>query len=216
MGHFPILMNLTDRPCLVVGGGTIAARKAQDLLACDAKIVVVAETLCTQMNDLPGVTIHPRRFEESDVRNMTLVIAATDDEAVNRAVYGAAHALGIPVNVVDVPDLCDFIVASTVRRGDFVVAISTCGAAPSLSRKIRVELEERFPEYYGDYVEHLMRLRDHVKASVPDEPTRRAIFERLTEPDILETLRTGGIRSAVEQMEKIVTEGINGSDRESI
>jgi precorrin-2 dehydrogenase/sirohydrochlorin ferrochelatase len=120
-----------------------------------------------------------------------VVIAATDDEGVNARVAADARAAGALVNVVDRPEECDFIVPSQVRRGDLVIAVTTGGAAPSLSRRIRERLQRQFGPEYGRLLEALRKVRQDLKARGLAPAVRRRVFERLTRDDILAAARRG-------------------------
>jgi len=177
--YLPINVCIEDCDCLVVGGGRVAARKARSLLECGGRVRVVSVDVCDELAAMEDVTVERRPFELADVEGARIVFAATDDNDVNRAVYVAAHERGILVNVVDVPDLCDFIVPATVRRGPLAISISSSGAAPAIARNLRKELDERFPEQFGEYVALLGEIRQEVMANVPDIKDRKAIFHTL-------------------------------------
>lgn len=178
---YPINLLLSGRECLVVGGGSVACRKVKDLVACGARVTVVSAAFSEGVRGLDGAELVERPFEEGDVRGKALVIAATSDPQVNRAVALAARRSGVWVNVVDTPDECDFFVPATFRRGDLAVSISTSGASPALARRIRMQLEALFPERYAAYVALLRDLRAEVIAKVADPAARRAIFHRLAD-----------------------------------
>jgi precorrin-2 dehydrogenase/sirohydrochlorin ferrochelatase len=151
----PVFLTLDDRPCVVVGGGQIALRKIQELLEAGARVSVVAEEPSPELKRLHGeglVGLSERRYRTGDIEGSFLVFAATDDPVVNEEVYHEAERLGILVNVVDNPGLCNFYSGAVVRRGPLRIAVSTGGCSPSLAAEIRREIEELFPEAYGDYV----------------------------------------------------------------
>src|SRR6188508_23706 len=130
--YYPLMLKVKDEPCLVVGGGAVALQKARALRRAGAAVVAVSPSFSPPFRRL-AVRRLRRRFRAGDVAGHVLVIAATDSPDVNRAVFAAASARGIPVNVVDVPELCSFIVPAIVRRGPVVVAVSTGGQSPSLA-----------------------------------------------------------------------------------
>jgi precorrin-2 dehydrogenase/sirohydrochlorin ferrochelatase len=176
---YPINLLLAGRPCLVVGGGAVAARKVRDLLACGARVTVVSPEICSEIRDLGGVSLVQRPFREDDVARNTLVFAATSDSEVNRRVAEAARGHGALVNVVDTPEECDFFVPATLHRGDLAISVSTSGVAPALARSLRLQLEALFPERYADFVALLGELRQEVIAQVGDSAARRIILARL-------------------------------------
>jgi precorrin-2 dehydrogenase/sirohydrochlorin ferrochelatase len=197
---YPIVLSLAGRRAVVVGGGRVAARKARDLADAGADVTVVAPALADEIRSDPRLACTPEPYAAHHVAGAAVVVAATDDEAVNARVAADARAAGALVNVVDRPALCDFIVPSQVVRGPLVVAITTGGAAPSLSRRLRERLEKEFGPEYGPYLEILREVRERMKASDLPIETRRRVAERLTEPDILEAARLGddALRRAVD------------------
>ena len=144
MQALPIFINITNRLCVVVGGGEVAARKVTMLLKAQASITLYSLALCDELHDLvrdKKINYINASFQEDQLKSACLVIAATDDEVVNTAVSIAAKARNIPVNVVDAPALCTFTMASIVERSPIVIAISSEGNAPVLARYIRTKIE---------------------------------------------------------------------------
>ena len=167
MARFPIFVELGD--CLVVGGGTVAARKTKLLLDYGARVTVVAREVGAAMQALAATVaasalrlqlcLHTKPFEASDVAGMDYVIAATDDGDCNRAVAAACRAQHIPVNVVDVPALCDFYVPALVRRGDLVVAVGTDGKSPAFARAVKERIDTVLPQALGAQLDAAATLR---------------------------------------------------------
>jgi uroporphyrin-III C-methyltransferase/precorrin-2 dehydrogenase/sirohydrochlorin ferrochelatase len=203
MDFLPIFLDIRGEPCLVVGGGTVAARKCAQLLRAGARVTVQAPALGTAFDaDLAAARIAHRaeRFREGDVAGFALVIAATDDDAVNREVAAAARARRIPVNVVDRPALCSFIMPSIVERAPVIVAVSSGGASPVLARLLRARLESLIPAGYGRLAALAAAFRDRVKARFgPSE--RRRFWERVLQGPVAELVfsgRDGEARAALE------------------
>jgi siroheme synthase-like protein len=149
--YYPLLLNIQGKKCLVVGGGEVALRKSQMLLEHGAIVEIVSPAFCAELNELVKAgavrAIH-NDYKTEDLNDALLVVAATDDARINEKVAAEARRTGILVNVVDNPDISDFIVPSYFRHGDIIVAISTSGKSPALARKIRGELERDLkPEY---------------------------------------------------------------------
>jgi len=191
---YPVMLNVTGQRCLVVGGGTVAERKVGSLLECGAQVVVVSPALTENLKELEAagrIEVVWRGFEARDVENALLVIAATDIRGVNEAVAAACRAHNIPVNVVDVPDLCTFYVPATVRRGELQVTVNTGGASPVLARKLREELEDRFGPEYGPYIELLRRFREQVQARIDDRAVRHEAERAFLASDALSLLSEG-------------------------
>jgi len=191
MAYYPIIMDITGRKCLIVGGGEVALRKAQSLVEAGAEVTIIAPKVNSSLRELGNVRIEERCWREGDTSGYTLVFAATGDRAVNQAVSDEAERNAIPVNVVDDPELCSFIVPACVRRGDLLIAITTSGASPMLSKRIRIELEERYGPEYAEFVRLLGELRDVVKRKYTEQQDRETAFDRLVNCGILELLSAG-------------------------
>jgi uroporphyrin-III C-methyltransferase/precorrin-2 dehydrogenase/sirohydrochlorin ferrochelatase len=174
MDYLPIFLNIRGRSCLVVGGGEVAARKASLLLRAGARVTV----------------LDAAQFGDKDLDGVALAIAATSDDAVNRAVAAGAMARSIPVNVVDQPALCSFILPSIIDRDPVIVAVSSSGAAPVLARLLRARLESLIPAGYGRLAALAGAFRGEVKARFkPAE--RRRFWERVLQGPIAELVYSG-------------------------
>ena len=211
--YYPLFMDLEGRPCLVVGAGAIAARKARSLLDCGARVTVVGERPAAAFRALErrGVVLRERRFRASDVGRQALIIAATDDRAVNAAVSAAARRTGIPVNAVDDPENCTFIVPAVVTRGDLTVAISTGGRSPAAARLVK----ERVSEVLGDEYAALVRLlgghRERMKDAVAGQPARAGAWKRMIDEGVLESLRSGDKAGAANTVRRCLDEAACGT-----
>ena len=192
---YPIFLDLADKDCLVVGGGETAERKVRTLLECGARVTVVSPDLSDGLRDLQSrglLVTHRRIFRCEDVTDRFLVIGATDENEVNRAVFRAATAVGALCNIVDAPDLCDFIVPSVVRRGSLQIAISTGGKSPAYAKRVREKLEDTFGPEYGAFVDLLGRLRAEVQRRYQkDGRKRRKIWNDLINSDLPSLIRQG-------------------------
>lgn len=199
MPLYPLALKLSGRRCLVVGGGAVAGRKVASLLECGADVVVVAPDATDQIRAWAAsrrIKLMDRPFEPSDVAGALIVIAATDDSRVNSAVADAARASGALVNVVDVPDLCDFYVPASVTRGDLQITISTGGSSPALAKRIRIDLERQFGPEYESYLELLARLRSELKARVTDRARRNEAEEQFLASPALQLIAEGRLKDA--------------------
>jgi len=186
-------------PCLVVGGGAVGLRKVKTLLAHHAKMTVVALEASAALKCLARkgrITLRERPYRTSDLRGMRLVFVATNDEKLNRQIAREARQRGLLVNVVDDPASCDFIVPSIVRRGRLLLAISTEGACPAYSKRLRRALEKQFDRAYGEYVELLARLRRRILSLASDPRQGVRLLERLLDEDLLTLVRQGNRRAA--------------------
>ena len=174
---YPLFGDIAGRKVVVIGGGHVAQRKVVTLLECGAHVLVIAPELTEKLDQLQKANIieaHRRDYQAGDLAGAWLVIAATDDEQVNRQIFAEAGRLHIFCNVVDVPELCTFQVPAVLTRGDLQIAVSTSGASPALARNIRDQLGEKFGLHYETFLAALKDLRAHVKQKYPNHQPRRA------------------------------------------
>ncbi|MDD9816913.1 MAG: siroheme synthase CysG [Gammaproteobacteria bacterium] len=207
MSFLPIFLRLEGRACLLVGGGGVAARKAERLLAAGAAVTVAAPRLGAELERLraEGRIRHlPAPFERRQLQGMTLVIAATDDPEVNRQVSDCARAAGLPVNVVDCPDLCTFTMPALVERPPLRVAVGTGGAAPILARQLRARLESELPAAYGRLAELAGSFRERVRARYADPRRRRRFWEAALEGAPAELALSGRVAEARRRLEEML------------
>lgn len=192
--YYPMMLDVKGRKCVVVGGGEVAARKVETLLDCGALVTVLAPRLEPELADMVAgrkITHLNREYSKGGLDGSALAIAATDDENVNRSVYNDAVESRIPVNVVDVPELCTFIVPSIVERGDLLIAISTSGKSPAMAKRIRRELEEKFGAEYGVVLELMGEMRLLLQKREPDLGKRMQILSAIANSNLLERVRGG-------------------------
>jgi siroheme synthase-like protein len=174
--YYMACVDLEGRPCLVVGGGSVALEKASGLLACGARVTVVAPELHEGFSEL-DVEWRPRRYETGDLDGMFLVIAATSDRRVNELVHRDAEARTMLCNVADVPDLCNFILPAVHREGPIAVAVSTGGASPALAKRLRSQIAELVTPEHAALADELRALRPEVKERFASYEERRDFFE---------------------------------------
>lgn len=193
MDYLPIFLDVRNQPCLVVGGGEVAARKSAMLLRAGASVTVQAPTLCAALAaEVAAQRVAHRAavFDDESLDGYSLAIAATDDEGVNRAVAAAARARHVPVNVVDVPALCSFIMPSIVERGPVTIAVSSGGRSPVLARLLRARLETLIPAGFGRLAALAAEFRGRVKERFPFAERRR-FWERTLQGPIAELVMSG-------------------------
>lgn len=182
MAKYPIYLELAGRRTVVVGGGSVALRKAQSLAETGARVVVVAQHVTNQMDEAfshPNIEKIISSYSRDFLVGATLCIAATNDMAVNKQVYQDCQELEVLCNVVDQPDLCDFYVPAVVRRGDLQIAIGTDGNCPAYAGHIRKKLEEMFTDTHGLFVDELEKLRKHIIQEIPDPDRRKSLLGKL-------------------------------------
>ncbi len=201
MRYYPIYLDLKDRAVLVVGGGAIAESKAQQLNEAGARVRVVSPTLTPLLSGWAarGVIEHvPGRFKEDDLKDVYLVISAADDQAVNEEVARLAAELGLLINVVDQPPLCNFITPALVTRGDLQVSVSTGGGSPSLAQRVKREVAASIGEEYGELLKIAAEMRVDAKQRIPDFERRRKVLHEFVESEALDLIRAGKYEEARE------------------
>ena len=187
MSLFPIFLKLTGRHCVVVGAGHLAESKIASLRAADAAVTVIAPEASEAINEQAAageLTLHQRLYKQGDLAGAFLVVAATNDPAVNRAVFAEATVTGVLCNAVDDPPFCDFYFPSVVRRGDLQIAISTAGNSPALAQQLRKDLNEQLPLDLGDWLADLGNLRREVVAAEPLNEQRRLLLHELAQRQV--------------------------------
>jgi len=189
---YPLNIDISGRRCLVVGGGTVAARKAAALLECNAVVRVVSPTICASLEAL--VTAGrlewlARPFEDHDVAGAFLAFAATDDPEVQERVAVQACRQGVLLNSAERPELSDFLVPAAFRRGGLMIAVSTGGSSPGLAAQIRDRLAGEFGPEYGAMVELLARIRQKVIVAGGSHQENRQLFLSLLERPIIDCIR---------------------------
>jgi precorrin-2 dehydrogenase / sirohydrochlorin ferrochelatase len=150
--YYPIFLNIRAKKCIVIGGGTVALRKVRSLVDHGAIVTVASPEICAELRTLLDTGVIRwlgHSYRTSDLDDIVVAIVASSDNDVNIEAAREARARGILTNVVDEPELSDFIVPSSVQRGDVAIAVSTGGSSPALARKIRTRLEKEFGDEYG-------------------------------------------------------------------
>ncbi|MDM8547266.1 siroheme synthase CysG [Candidatus Venteria ishoeyi] len=205
MDFLPIFLNLKNYRCLVVGGGEVATRKAQLLLEAGAQVKIVAPDLSPELEKLhqeKALQYRLGNFEASDLSDCFLVIAATDDAQVNAEVAGLAKQQGALLNVVDQPELGNYILPSIISRDPLQIAISSGGASPALSRMLRIKLETLIPSGYGQLAQLLRKFRPQVKAFFSTGEQRRHFWEKILGSPIAELVLSGQTQAAEQALEQ--------------
>jgi len=190
MPYFPLFVNLKDKNILVVGGGKVATHKVKKLLQFGAKITVVAPKVSNELKKLRKegkIKIKRRRFLTGDLKNKDLIVVATDDVNLQKRIYKLCTKKRIPCNTVDVPKYCSFIFGSTIVRGNLVVAITTSGKAPALSKELRKFLERVIPEDIDKLLEELYEIRKNL----PKGTKRQKLLTKLAK-EYFQRLETKG------------------------
>lgn len=166
MGYYPIFVEMTNRPCVVVGGGVVAEKKAEALLNAGATVTVISPSLTGLLHsqaEAGKIRYVGREYRPGDLNGFEMVFVATDDKKVNSVVAQEARERGVWINAADDPSHCDFILPSVLQRGDLVVAVATGGSSPALSRAIREELESYFTKDYAELTEVAAEVRRELR-----------------------------------------------------
>lgn len=186
MRYFPVNLDLQGKLAVVIGGGTVAARKIENLLEAGAKVRVVAPELHEDLRKLQ-IVYRPRGYRPGDLAGAFLAVAATDDRRLNLRIRREAKMRKVLLNIIDKPEFCDFVFSSRVNRGEFMLTISTGGASPALAKKVRQDLERQFGEEYGELVRLLGKIRQ--KIPPPERRKYESAFTRLVRSPILTLIR---------------------------
>lgn len=201
-GYYPIMLNVRERPALVIGGDRIAAEKASSLLACGARVTILSTSFSPEIEALiqqwgEQVTLRAKAFERGDLMGAFVVVAATTDPQLIETIWQEAQERGQLLNIVDVPAYCNFILPSILRRGQLTVTVSTEGASPSLSKRIRQDLERLFPSTYDLYLQLATVARKFLRAHGVSYDQRDKFFGAFYASPILQQLEAGSYGDAI-------------------
>ena len=192
--YYPVSLDMTDKRCVIIGGGEVAERKAERLIECGAQVVIVSRSLTPLLEDRKKASKIEQidaDYEKKTLRGAFMVIGATDRDDVNAQVSQDALSLGILVNIVDDPDRCNFILPSLLQQGDLSIAISTGGKSPALARKIREELQQQYGPEFKTLLGIMGSLRKKVLAQGHASGNNKVVFAELVHSDILQAIRDG-------------------------
>ncbi|MBB6214591.1 precorrin-2 dehydrogenase/sirohydrochlorin ferrochelatase [Anaerosolibacter carboniphilus] len=195
--YYPIMLDIEDKRCVVIGGGKVAQRKVESLLYCGGAVTVITPKVTEELNNLAQngkIQIILREYTSGDLKGFDLAYVATDNQRVNNLCREEAKQEKVLLNVVDQPDMCDFIVPASVQRGDLTIAVSTNGKSPMLSRKIREDLEAVYGEEYTVFLEVMGELRQLVLTEWENIHHRREFFQKIVYSDVLDRYRNGEIQ----------------------
>lgn len=214
MKYYPVFLDISGKPCAVVGGGEVACRKVQRLLQCGARVTVIADALSPELEALKArgeITHIDDQYAAEHIASALIVIGATDNRHVNEQIFRDARTERILVNIVDEPERCDFILPSIVERGDLAVAVSTGGKSPALAKRLRRELEQIFGTEYEIYLDIMGQIREMVLARGKSSDENRKIFELLIQSDLLDLIRKKDWNAVRNLIREILNEPIEVS-----
>jgi precorrin-2 dehydrogenase / sirohydrochlorin ferrochelatase len=199
--YYPIMLDIRNRPVIVVGGDRVAAEKAAALSASGAQVTVMNAEFCSElqaMAERDEIMLHQKAYEPGDLAGAFVVLAtATYDPQLAEAIWNETQERGQLVNIVDVPARCSFIVPSIMRRGHLTISVSTEGASPSLSKRIRQRLEGLFPAAYDTYLEIAVVARTHLRRQGIPYDRRDDFFGEFFSSDILTLLTEENVPQAL-------------------
>lgn len=203
---YPVMLELSGKCCLAVGGGQVAERKIAGLLEAGARVVVVSPAVTERIAEWEAsgkLTLFRRTYESGDGTDAALVFACTDKRDVNERVYRDATARGQPVNVADRPELCTFVVPAVWRRGPLLVAVSTSGTSPMASSRIRDRIEAAIGDDIEPFLEYAAEFRQRLLGRVSDAAERKRLLAELFGDEALDRVRAGdwdGLRVRMERL----------------
>ena len=207
MPTYPVSLVLQDRAALVVGGGAVATRKVEGLLAAEAAVTVVAPEVTDALRALADAgrcAWRAKAYDADDLHGADIVFVATDDEDVNARAYRDASEAHLMVNVADRPELCTFFLPSVLRRGKLSIAVSTEGASPLTARRLRKELEERIPGGFEAYLNLLAAWRPRAIAALPDETARYRFWQQATDGRVQRLVQAADEEAAERLLEELL------------
>ena len=194
MQYYPVHLDIKNRNCLIVGGGAVGTRKVNTLLECGAHVTVVSPDPTSQLARLASeasITLKRRAYRSDDLSGMFLVIGASDDETLNLQISKDAERAHILCNIVDRPEVCNFILPSIVRRGDLVITISTSGKSPALAKHLRQKLETQFGREYADFLLLMGAIRQKLLSQSHEPEAHKALFNQLIDSDLIQLMQAG-------------------------
>ncbi len=204
---YPVSLDIAGKLCVVVGGGTVAARKVRGLLAADAWVRVVSPVLTPRLAALwqqHSIEWRQKVFEAEDLTGAFLVFAATDNPAVQIAILRAARSGNLLVNVADGPELCDFQIPAVLRRGDLSISIATNGTTPAVAAMVRQRLEEVIGEEYGLLTALVAAVREDILRQSIGEEEKRILFQKILQDDIVSWLRERQWKRVRQHLERVI------------
>ena len=208
---YPILINLQRFPCLIIGGGEVALRKVQTLLLFNAKMTVLSPKICKPLKELiktNKLKIIIKPYSKEYIKDYKIIFSATNNRKINEQVHSDCSEENKLLNVVDVPDLCDFILPAVVKRGDLTISVSSQGRAPFYAKEIKNKIDHIFPSYYEDIIDLAGNFRSTLlsnkKYNSPE--IKEKAFMKFFMIDWRMVLNNEGKKKANEYMRKIFKE----------
>ncbi|MBW1958183.1 MAG: bifunctional precorrin-2 dehydrogenase/sirohydrochlorin ferrochelatase [Deltaproteobacteria bacterium] len=210
MRYYPVNLDIRNRKCLVVGGGSVGTRKVMTLLDCGAKVTVVSNEVTRQLlklADSGSIVLKKRPFQISDLDKMFLVIGATDNPELNLQIHTQAEQVGMLCNIADRPEVCNFILPAIVNRGDLIIAISTSGKSPAFAKMMRKNLEKEFGTEYAEFLQLMGGIRNKLLNQDHEPEAHKPLFEKLIQRDLVKMIKGRDIVAINSLLFEILGEG---------
>ena len=207
MRYYPVYLDISERTCLVIGGGSVATRKVQTLMACGAKVTVVSPEVTStiqRLYDEKQIVLKLRPYQSEDLDTAFLVIGATNDESLNLKISGDAENRNLLCNIADRPEVCNFILPSIVHRGDLIIGISTSGRSPAMAKSIRKELEKQFGLEYAVFLQLMGAIRKRLLSQAHEPEAHKHLFERLINEGLLDLIRNAQTAAINDLLENVL------------
>ncbi len=208
MKYYPVFLDIRNKHCVIIGGGEVALRKAERLLDCGAKVSVISPKLVPELAALKDkhlIAHIAAEYSEDLLDKAALIIGATDDEKINARISQDARNKGIPVNIVDDPQKCDFILPAVVQRGDLAITIGTGGKSPALARHLREDLEKQYGKEYETFLNVLGNLRTKMEKNAG---VGKDWFDSLMAAGILAFIKSRDVKKVKEIVKDITGEEV--------
>lgn len=192
--YYPIYLDIENRDVVVIGGGNVCARKVETMMKYGARVTVVSPEFTDEILQWASegcINLKRKRYDHSDLQAANIVIASTDDQSVNEQIAADCRARRIPVNVVDVTPLCEFIIPAIVEKGSVQIAVSTGGKSPALARTLKEDLQRMIGPEYAEVNDLMATLRDGAKKVLPTDIDRKHFFDGIIAAGLLDLLRAG-------------------------
>lgn len=209
MKYYPILLDVKDRKCLVVGGGIVGARKVWGLIRAGARVKVVSRTFSDLLSQRPHplVSLEKKDYSQNDIKQIFMVFATTNNAALNQRILADARKNNVLVSLADAPEDGDFIIPSVTTRGDLICTVSTSGTSPALSKKIRKEMDRRYGAEYETFLILMKNIRKKLLSSRHDPHQHKIIFTSLVESQLPALIESGNIQKIDDILENILGKG---------
>jgi precorrin-2 dehydrogenase/sirohydrochlorin ferrochelatase len=210
MRYYPVYLDIRDRHCLVVGGGSVGTRKVKTLLDCGGRVTVISPTVSPALDTLARagrIGLKERAYSKSDLDGVFLVIGATDDQDLNRRISADAARKNLLCNIADRPEICNFVLPSIVNRGDLTISISTAGQSPAMAKTLRKSLEQQFGTEYADMLRLMGAVRKKLLRQRHEPEAHKPLFEQLIHSGLRDLIRDQRTEDIDDLLYRVLGEG---------